>query len=100
MRLILLWFATWKNGVMDYAPGWVKQDTTKYPRMIDSGGKPVRVLSPHSEATMNADRAAFVAFMRHLKEIDGDAHTVIMVQVENEPRSEERRVGKERRSRG
>ena len=87
MRLILLWFATWKNGVMDYAPGWVKQDTTKYPRMIDSGGKPVRVLSPHSEATMNADRAAFVAFMRHLKEIDGDAHTVIMVQVENEPGS-------------
>jgi hypothetical protein len=87
MRLILLWFATWKNGVMDYAPGWVKQDTAKYPRMIDSGGKPVRVLSPHSEATMNADRAAFVAFMRHLKEIDGDAHTVIMVQVENEPGS-------------
>ena len=87
MRLILLWFATWKNGVMDYAPGWVKQDTAKYPRMIDAGGKPVRVLSPHSEATMNADRAAFVAFLRHLKEIDGDAHTVIMVQVENEPGS-------------
>jgi hypothetical protein len=87
MRLVLLWFATWKNGVMDYAPGWVKEDTAKYPRMIDSGGKPVRVLSPHSEATMNADRAAFVAFMRHLKEIDGAAHTVIMVQVENEPGS-------------
>jgi hypothetical protein len=34
MRLILLWVATWKNGVMDYAPGWVKQDTAKYPRMI------------------------------------------------------------------
>jgi beta-galactosidase GanA len=87
MRLILLWFATWKNGVMDYAPGWVKQDTAKYPRMIDSGGKPVRVLSPHGEATMNADRDAFVAFMRHLKGIDGDTHTVIMVQVENEPGS-------------
>jgi len=87
LRLILLWFATWKNGVMDYAPGWVKEDTAKYPRMIDSGGKPVRVLSPHSEATMNADRAAFAAFMRHLKEVDGDQHTVIMVQVQNEPGS-------------
>jgi hypothetical protein len=87
LRLILLWFATWKNGVMDYAPDWVKQDTAKYPRMIDSGGKPVRVLSPHGEATRNADRSAFAAFMRHLKEIDGDDHTVIMVQVENEPGS-------------
>lgn len=87
LRLVLLWFATWKNGVMDYAPAWVKADTAKYPRMIDAGGKPVRVLSPHSEATRNADRAAFTAFMRHLKELDGDAHTVIMVQVENEPGS-------------
>lgn len=87
MRLILLWFGTWKNGVMDYAPSWVKADTVKYPRMLDSGGKPVRVLSPHSETTMNADRNAFAAFMRHLKEVDGDLHTVIMVQVENEPGS-------------
>jgi hypothetical protein len=87
LRLILLWFATWKNGVMDYAPGWVKQDTAKYPRMIDSGGKPVRVLSPHSENTLNADRTAFAAFMRHMKEVDGEQHTVIMVQVQNEPGS-------------
>ena len=87
LRLVLLWFATWKNGVMDYAPEWVKQDPVKFPRMIDAGGKPVRVLSPHSETTMNADRAAFAALMRHLKEVDGDEHTVILVQVENEPGS-------------
>ena len=87
IRLILLWFATWKNGVMDYAPGWVKADAAKYPRMIDSGGKLVRVLSPHSEATMAADRNAFAAFMRHLKDLDGEQHTVILVQVENEPGS-------------
>lgn len=87
LRLVLLWFATWKNGVMDYAPGWVKADPVKYPRMIDAGGQPVRVLSPHAESTLGADRAAFAALMRHLKEIDGDAHTVILVQVENEPGS-------------
>jgi hypothetical protein len=87
LRLILLWFATWKNGAMDYAPSWIKQDPARYPRMIDSGGNPVRVLSPHSQTTLNADRAAFAAFMRHLKEIDGEQHTVIMVQVENEPGS-------------
>ena len=87
LHVVFLWFATWKNGAMDYAPSWVKGDPVKYPRMIDSGGQPVRVLSPHSENTRSADQGAFVAFMRHLKEVDGDAHTVIMVQVENEPGS-------------
>lgn len=87
LRLILLWFATWKNGVMDYAPAWVKEDPAQYPRMIDSGGKPVRVLSPHSENNLNADRAAFAAFMKHLREVDSEHRTVIMVQVENEPGS-------------
>lgn len=32
----------------------------------------------------DADARAFAALMRHLKRIDGDRHTVIMVQVENE----------------
>jgi hypothetical protein len=87
LRLVLLWFATWKNGVMDYAPEWVKADPETYPRMIDPSGQPVRVLSPHSEANRNADRTAFAAFMRHLKSIDGTDRTVIMVQVQNEPGS-------------
>ena len=26
VRLVLLWFGTWKNGKMHYVPGWVKQD--------------------------------------------------------------------------
>ena len=87
LRLVLLWFATWKNGAMDYAPGWVKADPATYPRMIDPAGNPVRVLSPHSETNRNADRDAFTAFMRHLKQIDGVHRTVIMVQVQNEPGS-------------
>jgi beta-galactosidase GanA len=33
---------------------------------------------------MEADGRAFAAFMRHLREVDGRDHTVIMVQVENE----------------
>ncbi|MCP5114399.1 MAG: hypothetical protein GY953_26515 [bacterium] len=87
LRLVLLWFATWKNGAMDYAPGWVKQDTATYPRMVNRAGDTVRVLSPHSNNNLDADRRAFRAFMRHLKQIDGDRHTVIMVQVQNEPGS-------------
>ena len=87
LRLVLLWFGTWKNGQMDYAPPWVKQDLAKFPRMIGPAGKPVRVLSPHSKATLDSDRRAFTRLMEHLAQVDKVQHTVIMVQVENEPGS-------------
>lgn len=84
LRLILLWFGTWKNGQMHYAPEWVKTDTKRYPRMIRNDGEPTDVLSANSRNNLEADKAAFVTLMRHLKEIDSEAHTVITVQVENE----------------
>jgi hypothetical protein len=87
LRLVMLWFGSWKNGTMDYAPIWVKTNTERFPRMIDAGGQPVRVLTPLSEENLKADRTAFAQVMRHLKEVDGEQHTVIMVQVENEPGS-------------
>ena len=34
LHLILLWFGTWKNGNMHYAPTWVKEDTKRFPRII------------------------------------------------------------------
>lgn len=83
-HLVMLWFGTWKNGTMDYAPAWVKADTKRFPRMMDDGGHAVRVLSPLSEANLDADRSAYGHLMAHLKEVDGDRHTVILVQVENE----------------
>jgi beta-galactosidase GanA len=84
MRLVLLWFGTWKNTGPAYAPEWVKFDNKRFPRMIDKDGKTSYCLSPFGDATLAADRKAFVALMTHLKKIDGDKHTVIMVQVENE----------------
>jgi hypothetical protein len=87
LRLVMLWFGTWKNGTMDYAPAWVKSNTARFPRMLDDAGHPVRVLTPLSDANLNADRAAYAQLMRHLKEFDGDQHTVILAQVENEPGS-------------
>src|SRR4029077_6692919 len=41
-------------------------------------------MSPHSAATLAADKRAFAALMRHLKGAD-EARTVILVQVQNEP---------------
>lgn len=85
LHVVLLWFGTYKNGAMDWVPNWVKTDPTRFPRVIDSGGHPTRTLSPHGEATLKADRTAYEAMMKHLKEVDHDDRTVIMVQVENEP---------------
>jgi len=84
VRVVLLWFATWKNTNPQYAPGWVKFDNRRFPRMVDREGKLHYVLSPHGEATLAADRRAFVALMTHLKKIDEAHRTVIMVQVQNE----------------
>jgi hypothetical protein len=84
LRLVLLWFGTWKNGNMHYVPSWVKTDTKRFPRTIRPDGEPIDVLSPIGRATLAADKAAFVALANHLKKIDGDQHTVLMVQVENE----------------
>jgi hypothetical protein len=84
LRLILAWFGGFKNAAMHFAPAWVKQDLKRFPRMIDPSGSPIRTLATHADATVEADARAFAAFMRHLKLIDGDRHTVIAVQVENE----------------
>jgi beta-galactosidase GanA len=83
VRLVLLWFGTWKNGSPHYVPQWLKQDRARFARMANADGKPVDSVSPFSTETLQADKRAFVALMRHLKKTDPQ-HTVIMVQVENE----------------
>jgi beta-galactosidase GanA len=83
VRLVLLWFATWKNTGPSYAPEWVKTDTKRFPRMKTPEGKTHYVLSPHGRNTLEADKKAFVALMAHLGSADPQ-HTVIMVQPENE----------------
>ena len=83
VHLVLLWFATWKNGSNHYMPEWMKQDATKYPNITGLNDKHVDSPSPHSKATLEADIKAFTAVMTYLKQADTQ-HTVLMVQVENE----------------
>lgn len=83
VHLVLLWFGTWKNGSPHYTPSWIKLDNARYPRVVCSDGRTMDSLSPLFPATLDADRAAFTAFMRALKAADAQ-HTVLMVQVENE----------------
>ncbi len=83
VHLVLLWFATWKNGSNHYMPEWMKRDAGKYPNITGQNGQPVDSPSPNIKATMEADIKAFTAVMKYLKKADAQ-HTVIMVQVENE----------------
>lgn len=84
LRVVLLWFGTWKNTSPQYTPAWVKLDNTRFPRMVDRDGKNSYCLSPFGANTMEADKKAFVALMAHLKKVDAAQRTVLMVQVENE----------------
>jgi hypothetical protein len=84
LRLVLLWFGSWKNGTSSYMPDWMKKDYKRFPRIQVQSGKTIELLSTLSDANRDADAHAFAALMRHVKEVDGSAHTVILIQVENE----------------
>ncbi len=84
LRLILLWFGSWKNGMSSYVPLWVKQDYDRFPRVRRKDGKATEILSPFSEANWQADATAFARLMQHIREVDGNDHSVIMLRVENE----------------
>ena len=101
LRLVLLWFATWKNGLSSYPPDWVKRDSERFPRaqMVGdntpwpvfagvrnpvTGPLNIELLSPFGDATRDADAHALAAMMRHIKAVDGQRRTVIGIQVENE----------------
>jgi hypothetical protein len=83
VRLVLLWFGTWKNGSAHYLPPWIKDKPELYPKITGKDGLLVDSPSPHYPAMLEADARAFRALMHHLKAAD-PLHTVIMVQVENE----------------
>ena len=83
-KLVLLWFASWKNGDMSYAPEWVKRDGKRFQRVLRSDGIPVADLSAHYEANCIADTRAYEALITRIKKIDEKEQTIIAVQVENE----------------
>ena len=85
LKLILLWFATWFGGTMNYPPSWVKTNPQRFKRLASPSGKELWALSPYCQANLEADKKAFAALCQHLKAKDTVEHTVIGIQVENEP---------------
>ena len=94
LKLIVIWFGSYKNGLSSFAPSWVKLNQHRFPRMIgpsiegltggyDQTSYYKNILSPFFEASWKADAKAFAHLMKHIKETDRH-HTVVMMQVENE----------------
>ena len=91
LKLVLIWFGTWKSTTGSYAPIWVKTDVKRFPmvqttsghqQMLFSGAE-FEGISVFGENIVTSDAKAFRALMHHIRTTDTD-HTVIMMQVENE----------------
>jgi beta-galactosidase GanA len=84
LKIVLLWFGTWKNSMSCYVPAWAKTDQQRFPRTENSAGKTAEIITPFSKNASKADKKAFVNLMQHIKAIDAEQQTVLMIQVENE----------------
>jgi len=83
LKLCILWFGSWKNGLSTYPPLWVKKDSKRFFKLKQSNGSTGEVISPFCMEAQAADAKAFVQLMKRIKETDKE-HTVIMIQAENE----------------
>lgn len=85
LKMILVWFASYKNASMFYAPDYIKGDTETYPRAWTAEGD---ILSnfccPQAENTHYRDELALTAMFNHIKEVDSEEHTIVLFQIENE----------------
>lgn len=94
MKIVFLWFGSWKNAECRYAPAWVKMDPNRFPRaelirgqkacILPGSGRPYTTLSYLDGETQQADAKAFAALMSHIRNVDEISQTVVAMQVENE----------------
>jgi len=84
LKIVFLWFGAWKNSMSCYAPQWVKENTKRFPRSRTENGKPLEICSAFDPNILQADKRAFCELMKHIKVVDEQENTVVMMQVENE----------------
>ena len=94
LKLVLNWFGHYASGDGTiygnlagelYAPMYIVSDEKTYPRAVDGDGIPHHnAISYDYNPVIDRETAAFRAFMRHIKEVDSQTHTILMIQVENE----------------
>lgn len=84
LKIVILWFGSWKNSMSSHAPAWVKKNQARFPRIKDDKGISHEILTPFSENNLKADLKAYQELLKHIKKIDENDHTIIMIQTENE----------------
>lgn len=94
LKLILNWFGHYASGNGNiylnltgqvFAPMDIIEDQEQYPRAIDADGVPHHAaISYEYDAVIQREIAAFRAFMKYIRDVDSQTHTIIMIQVENE----------------
>ena len=94
LRLVLGWFGHYASGDGTiyrnlsgevFAPMDIVEDDGAYPRAVDADGVAHHnAASYDDDAIIGREVRAFRAFMEHLREVDAESRTVLMVQVENE----------------
>ena len=94
LKLVLNWFGHYASGDGTiyanltgdvYAPMYIIKDEATYPRAMDGNGVVHHNAASYDyEAIIEREIAAFRAFMQHIKQVDSQTHTILMIQVENE----------------
>jgi hypothetical protein len=94
LKLVLNWFGHYASGDGTiygnltgelYVPMYIVNDEQTYPRAADGDGVIHHNAASYDYAPIvDREIAAFRAFMQHIKQVDSQTHTILMIQVENE----------------
>jgi len=94
LKVVLNWFGHYASGDGTiygnltgelYAPMYIVSDEKTYPRAVDGDGVIHHNAASYDyEPIIGREIAAFRAFMQHIKQVDSQTHTILMIQVENE----------------
>jgi hypothetical protein len=94
LKLVLNWFGHYASGDGTiygnltgelYVPMYIVDDEKTYPRAVDGNGVAHHNAASYDyEPIIDREIAAFRAFMQHIKQVDSQTHTILMIQVENE----------------
>lgn len=84
LKIVFLWFGSWKNSMSSHVPAWIKLDQEKYPRVKNESGESQEILTPFSENNLKADLNAYRHLLQYIKKVDSEYRTVILMQPENE----------------
>jgi hypothetical protein len=85
MKIVLVWFASFKNACLTYAPDYIRANHKEYRKVHKADGSLVtNCCCPTAKHTHERDELALIEVFKHLKEVDREQHTVILFQMQNE----------------